>query len=91
MAITDTLLTRSDFSDIKEVSTNLNDARMLPYVREAQRIDLTKFFGEALEFLSLFYFISHTANKKYPKAQHQQKDRNPEYQNPETFCQQYLK
>ena len=50
MAITDTLLSRSDFSDIKEVSTNLNDARMLPYVREAQRIDLTKFFGEALYY-----------------------------------------
>ena len=48
MAITDTLLAKSDFSDIKEFSTNVNDARILPYVREAQRIDITKFLGEAL-------------------------------------------
>ena len=50
MAITDTLIALSDFADIKEVSTNINDARILPYVREAQRIDITKFLGEALYY-----------------------------------------
>lgn len=47
MALTDTLLALTDFQDIKEVSVNLNDARILPYVREAQRIELVKFLGEA--------------------------------------------
>ena len=53
MAITDTLLAKSDFSDIKEFSINVNDARILPYIREAQRIDITKFLGEALYYAFL--------------------------------------
>ena len=48
--ITDTLLALSDFQTIKEVSVNLNDARILPYVREAQRIDLVKFLGRPLYY-----------------------------------------
>lgn len=50
MAITDTLLALTDFQNIKELSVNINDARILPYVREAQRIDLVKFMGRALYF-----------------------------------------
>ena len=50
MAVTDTLLALTDFQDIKEMSVNINDARILPYVREAQRIDIVKFLGRALYF-----------------------------------------
>ena len=50
MAVTDTLLALTDFQDIKEMSVNINDARILPYVREAQRIDLVKFLGRALYY-----------------------------------------
>ncbi|KKM71788.1 hypothetical protein LCGC14_1427130 [marine sediment metagenome] len=48
--ITDTLLAATDFVAIREVSTNINDARILPYVREAQRIDMLNFLGEDLYY-----------------------------------------
>ena len=50
MAITDTLLAASDFSTIREIGSNINDARILPYVREAQRIDMLNFLGEDLYY-----------------------------------------
>ncbi|KKK94577.1 hypothetical protein LCGC14_2681460, partial [marine sediment metagenome] len=50
MAITDTLLAASDFSEIREIGSNINDARILPYVREAQRIDMLNFLGEDLYY-----------------------------------------
>ena len=50
MAVTDTLLALTDFQNIKELSVNINDARILPYVREAQRIDIVKFLGRALYY-----------------------------------------
>ena len=50
MAVTDTLLALTDFQNIKELSVNINDARILPYIREAQRFDLVKFLGRALYY-----------------------------------------
>lgn len=56
------LLTLSDIQAYRAISGNINASeRLLPYVDEAQQVDLEPFLGEA------FYYdlISHTTQQKY--------------------------
>lgn len=48
--ITDTLLAKADFAEIREIGSNINDARILNYVRESQHTDLLNFLGDALYY-----------------------------------------
>lgn len=64
--ITDTLLAASDFSVIREISTNINDARILPYVREAQHNDMLNFLGKDLYYAFLIDQVANVwATTKY--------------------------
>ncbi len=66
--ITDTLLQLSDFSAIREIGTNINEARLLPYIREAQHIDMQNFLGEELYYA---FLIDQTDTTDFGTAKYQ--------------------
>ena len=48
MATTTKLITISDFENYRDITSNLEEERMNPYILEAQRFELRSFLGDAL-------------------------------------------